>query len=113
VNGIEIAGKTGTSNNNVDAWFCGITPDINVMIWYGNDDNTPMAASEVGGRTSTQPFAHFIQNYLKVYPETGRKFAVPQGVTKSVYNGKEEYFTAKSPLPSGSRATASEDNMLF
>ncbi|MDR1007857.1 MAG: PBP1A family penicillin-binding protein [Campylobacteraceae bacterium] len=112
VNGIEIAGKTGTSNNNVDAWFCGISPDINVMVWYGNDDNTPMAASEVGGRTSTAPFAYFMQNYLKLYPETRRKFPIPQGVTKSIYNGKEEYFTVKSPLPSSSR-TAATDNILF
>ncbi|MDR0666636.1 MAG: PBP1A family penicillin-binding protein [Campylobacteraceae bacterium] len=113
VNGIEIAGKTGTSNNNVDAWFCGISPDINVMVWYGNDDNTPMAASEVGGRTSTAPFAYFIQNYIKLYPETRRKFPVPKGVTKSTYNGKEEYFTAKSPLPSASRTASAADNILF
>jgi penicillin-binding protein 1A len=113
VNGIEIAGKTGTSNNNVDAWFCGITPDINVMVWYGNDDNTPMTASEVGGRTSTVPFAYFVQNYLKIYPETRRKFPMPQGVTKSIYNGKEEYFTTKSPLPSASRTSLATDNILF
>ncbi|MDR1615216.1 MAG: PBP1A family penicillin-binding protein [Campylobacteraceae bacterium] len=113
VNGIEIAGKTGTSNNNIDAWFCGITPNINVMVWYGNDDNTPMASSEVGGRTATQPFAYFIQNYLKIYPETNRRFPIPNGVKKGVYNGKEEYFTAKSPFPSTSKAAASEDNILF
>ncbi|MDR0761654.1 MAG: PBP1A family penicillin-binding protein [Campylobacteraceae bacterium] len=113
VNGIEIAGKTGTSNNNVDAWFCGISPDINVMVWYGNDDNTPMAASEVGGRTSTVPFAYFMQNYIKIYPETRRKFPIPEGVTKSIYNGKEEYFTPKSPLPSASRITSATDNILF
>ncbi|MDR2080411.1 MAG: PBP1A family penicillin-binding protein [Campylobacteraceae bacterium] len=112
VNGIEIAGKTGTSNNNIDAWFCGITPDISVIIWYGNDDNTPMPASEVGGRTSTVPFANFLQNYLKTYPAANRRFSIPAGVKKGIYNGKEEYFTAKSPFPSASRTAASEDTLF-
>ncbi|MDR2790465.1 MAG: PBP1A family penicillin-binding protein [Campylobacteraceae bacterium] len=112
VSGIEIAGKTGTSNNNIDAWFCGITPDISVIIWYGNDDNTPMPASEVGGRTSTVPFAYFLQNYLKTYPAANRRFSIPVGVKKGIYNGKEEYFTTKSPFPSASRAAASEDTLF-
>ncbi|MDR3178298.1 MAG: PBP1A family penicillin-binding protein [Campylobacteraceae bacterium] len=113
VNGIEIAGKTGTTNKNIDAWFCGITPDINVMIWYGNDDSSPMAISEVGGRTSAAPFAYFMQNYLKLYPETRRKFTIPSDIMKAVYNGKEEYFTTKSPMPSKTRMTTSGDNELM
>jgi penicillin-binding protein 1A len=113
VDGIEIAGKTGTSNDNVDAWFCGITPDINVMIWYGNDDNTPMARTEVGGRTSAAPFAHFVRNYIKTFPETKRKFAIPGGVNQATYNGQQVYFTAKSPLPSGSRVPQSDDGGLM
>ncbi|MDR2341885.1 MAG: PBP1A family penicillin-binding protein [Campylobacteraceae bacterium] len=113
VNGIEIAGKTGTTNKNVDAWFCGITPDINVVIWYGNDDSSPMAISEVGGRTSAVPFAYFMQNYIKIYPETRRRFTIPTDVIKAVYNGKEEYFTTKSPIPSKTRMTTSEDNELM
>ncbi|MDR1554983.1 MAG: PBP1A family penicillin-binding protein [Campylobacteraceae bacterium] len=113
VDGIEVAGKTGTSNNNIDAWFCGITPDINIMIWYGNDDNTPMAPSEVGGRTAAQPFAYFMRNYIKFYPETRRKFVMPANVMKAAYNGKDEYFTAKSPMPSKTRTTTSEDDELM
>ena len=113
VSGIEIAGKTGTSNNNVDAWFCGIAPDINVMVWYGNDDSSPMSRSEVGGRTSAAPFAYFMQNYIKSHPNTKRKFAVPKGVSQAVYNGKEVYFTSKSPLPSSTRANANENNGLI
>jgi penicillin-binding protein 1A len=113
VNGIEIAGKTGTSNNNIDAWFCGITPDINVMVWYGNDDNSPMGKSEVGGRTSAAPFAHFMRNYIKLYPETKRKFSMPEGVSKTVYKGKEAYFTTKSPLPSATRSYTDDNGELI
>jgi penicillin-binding protein 1A len=113
VSNIEIAGKTGTTNKNVDAWFCGIVPDINVVVWYGNDDSSPMSTTEVGGRTSAVPFAYFMENYIKLYPETRRKFTMPADVMKTVYNGKEEYFTAKSPMPSKTRTTTNEDDELI
>ena len=41
------AGKTGTSQDSRDAWFIGYTPDLVAGIWFGNDDNSPMA--QVGG----------------------------------------------------------------
>lgn len=115
VNGIEIAGKTGTTNNNVDAWFCGFTPDINVLVWYGKDDNTPMPRTEVGGRTSTIPFAYFMKKYLQTHPQAKRKFAIPEGVMSGTYNGKEEFFTNKSPFPSPDERAASDSssNLLF
>lgn len=39
---VDVAGKTGTTNNNKDAWMMGYTPDIAVGVWSGNNDNTPM-----------------------------------------------------------------------
>ncbi len=38
----SVAGKTGTTNNNKDAWVMGYSPDIAVGVWTGNNDNTPM-----------------------------------------------------------------------
>jgi penicillin-binding protein 1C len=40
--GVPVAAKTGTTNNNRDAWLLGYTPDIAVGVWCGNNDNTPM-----------------------------------------------------------------------
>ena len=40
--GITIGGKTGTSNNNRDAWFIGGTNDMTIGVWIGNDDFSPM-----------------------------------------------------------------------
>ena len=40
--GIPIAGKTGTSQDHRDAWFVGMTNDLAVGVWVGNDDNRPM-----------------------------------------------------------------------
>ncbi|MGA1932650.1 transglycosylase domain-containing protein [Arcobacter sp. YIC-464] len=99
VDGIELAGKTGTTNDNVDAWFCGYSPSIQTIIWFGKDDNTPMRKSETGGKTPTPAFAHFYKEYLKIHPEIPRTFEKPNNVHESKINGKLEYYTDKSPLP--------------
>jgi 1A family penicillin-binding protein len=42
--GYDVAGKTGTTDNKVDAWMVGYTPEIAVGVWSGNNDNTPMGS---------------------------------------------------------------------
>ena len=44
-----LGGKTGTSNDNRDAWFVGATPNYIVGVWVGRDDNKPMSAKITGG----------------------------------------------------------------
>ncbi len=47
----DVAGKTGTTNNNKDAWMMGYTPNLVVGVWSGNNDNTPMKkGSAISGR---------------------------------------------------------------
>ncbi len=47
----DVAGKTGTTNNNKDAWMIGYNPNIVVGVWSGNNDNTPMTkGSAISGR---------------------------------------------------------------
>ncbi|MGB5920349.1 penicillin-binding protein 1A [Arcobacter sp.] len=99
VDGIEIAGKTGTSNNNVDAWFCGYTPTLQTIVWFGNDDNKPMRRSETGGRAAGPAFAYFYKNYLKLHPEIKRNFTQPDNVKTTTLNGEKEYYTETSKLP--------------
>lgn len=95
VPGVAVAGKTGTTNNNVDAWFCGFTPDIEVLVWYGNDDNSPMKRVEGGGLTSAPVFSAFVKEYLKLYPDSKREFEVPSGVKSS----GGTLYTDMSPIP--------------
>ena len=97
--GIQVAGKTGTTNNNVDAWFCGFTPDVQAIIWYGNDNNSPMKKVEGGGRTAAPVFKKFMESYIKQYPTLRRAFTQPDGVYKGNYQGSEEFYTDDSPLP--------------
>lgn len=99
VDGIELAGKTGTTNESVDAWFCGFGPEIQVLIWYGNDNNTPMRYVEGGSRTAAPVFKQFMQEYINEYPQTKRKFDMPPGVYRKVYNGVDALYTTASPLP--------------
>ncbi|WP_407643643.1 transglycosylase domain-containing protein [Campylobacter portucalensis] len=113
VKGIEVAGKTGTSNNNIDAWFCGYTPEILVIVWYGNDNHTPMRDVEVGGRSSAPVFQKFMQSYLELYPQTKRRFTKPKGVYHKIYRGKDEIYTKTSPLPDTNYEHGTGGSLLF
>jgi len=99
VKGLELAGKTGTTNSNVDAWFCGFSPTIQTIVWYGKDNNGPMRRSEGGGTTAAPAFAYFYKKYLEIHPEIQREFNMPDNVKTSYVNGHKEYYTETSPLP--------------
>ncbi|MEV9594453.1 PBP1A family penicillin-binding protein [Aliarcobacter butzleri] len=99
VEGIELAGKTGTTNDNIDAWFCGFSPSIQTIVWFGQDDNTPMRKSETGSTIAAPAFSYFFKKYLALHPEIPRTFTKPEGVYVGNFNGKDELYTDMSPLP--------------
>ena len=99
VKGIELAGKTGTTNKNVDAWFCGYSPTIETIVWFGRDNNKPIGRKATGGAIAAPAFAYYYQKLLEVYPETKRSFDIPQNVFRGEYEGKSELYTEKSPFP--------------
>ncbi|PUE63509.1 transglycosylase domain-containing protein [Arcobacter caeni] len=99
VPGIELAGKTGTTNDNVDAWFCGYSPSIQTIIWFGKDNNTPMRKSETGGKIAAPVFSYFYKKYLDIHPEITRNFTMPENVYTANINGRSELYTDTSPLP--------------
>lgn len=113
VGGVEIAGKTGTSNDSIDAWFVGITPEIEGIVWFGNDDNKPMKKTEGGARTSAPVFREFLTKYVRKFPQTRRYFRIPEGVSKGNYNGSSEFYTPKSPFPQRNIHSIQDDEMLF
>ena len=51
-----LGGKTGTSNNNRDAWFIGATNNLIIGVWLGNDDFTPMSSKITGGTIPAEIF---------------------------------------------------------
>jgi penicillin-binding protein 1A len=58
-------GKTGTTQNHRDALFIGFAEDLVVGVWLGNDDNSPMAASIVGGGLPARLWKGFMQRALE------------------------------------------------
>ena len=101
VDGIELAGKTGTTNNYIDAWFCGYSPTITTIVWYGRDKYKTIGKKMTGGRVAAPAFAYFYRKLLKIEPNLKRKFDVPKGVKVGYINGKKELYTTASPLPKG------------
>jgi penicillin-binding protein 1A len=101
VGGIEIAGKTGTTNKNVDAWFVGYSPTVETVVWFGHDNNTPMRRSETGGRAAGPVFRYYYEDMLRIYPNTKRYFDVPAGVYIGAQNDENstEKFTDTSAAP--------------
>ncbi len=73
-----IAGKTGTTNDEKDAWFIGYTPDLVVGVYIGFDDPAPMGHGETGGNVSAPVVRDFIKTALADQPPI--PFRVPPGV---------------------------------
>jgi len=99
VEGIELAGKTGTTNVNVDAWFCGYSPSIETIVWFGRDKNRRIGPKATGGSLAAPAFAYYYRKLLEIYPEMPREFKMPKGVFEGMADGKPELYTSISPLP--------------
>jgi penicillin-binding protein 1A len=73
-----LAGKTGTTDDERDAWFIGFAPDLAVGVWVGFDGPRPMGRGETGGRAAAPIFKDFMASALEGQPPT--PFRVPEGV---------------------------------
>jgi penicillin-binding protein 1A len=109
VSGIQLAGKTGTTNNNIDAWFCGYSPTIETIVWVGRDDNTRIGTAATGGAMAAPAFSYYYRKLLMLYPDTKRTFEVPEGVFRGMYQGAPEIYTEHSPLPANQKVDLSTD----
>jgi len=63
--GRPAAGKTGTTNDFVDAWFIGFTPDLVTAVYIGNDDRKPLGNKMTGGVVAAPVWAKFMKSALK------------------------------------------------
>lgn len=75
--GRPAAGKTGTTDTYIDAWFVGYTPDLSTAVWVGDDNNKPMQRM-YGSGAPLSIWHEFMVNALASTPRTG--FSNP-GVT--------------------------------
>ena len=83
----HISGKTGTTNDNFDAWFIGYNPNIVAGVWVGNDEHgKTLGPSEHGSKAALPIWADFMKRYLEHYPYVN--FERPGGVVRARVNKK-------------------------
>ncbi|MBI3330303.1 MAG: PBP1A family penicillin-binding protein [Nitrospinae bacterium] len=76
--GRPVAGKTGTTNDFIDAWFVGYSPNLVAGVWVGIDDREPLGNKETGGRAALPIWIEFMQQALERAPN--QEFITPPHV---------------------------------
>ena len=79
--GPNVAGKTGTTNDYIDAWFVGFTPNIVTAVWTGFDDNKTLGFGETGGRSPISVWKEYMRATIKKYGDDS--FPIPAGITQA------------------------------
>jgi penicillin-binding protein 1A len=92
----DLAGKTGTTNDSVDAWFAGYTPQLVGVAWLGYDQPKSLGSRETGGGASLPVWLGYMQNALKEFPEQKRG-PPPEGL---IIEGGNMYFKEFPPADS-------------
>lgn len=84
--GKPIGGKTGTTNDFIDAWFVGFSPDLAVGVYTGFDEPSSLGRSEAGSAVAVPIFRDFMREALEGQP--GTPFRVPPGIRLVRIDGK-------------------------
>jgi penicillin-binding protein 1A len=74
----DLAGKTGTTNDYIDAWFCGYQPTVVGVAWIGFDQPKKLGNGETGGTAALPMWIGFMEKALKGVPESYME--VPEGL---------------------------------
>lgn len=96
----DLAGKTGTTNDQRDAWFNGFNRSLVAVTWVGFDSSKPLGRGEVGGRAALPAWIEFMQAALKGVPEQPLK--VPTGMV-----------TVRIDPKTGKRASVDQADAIF
>jgi penicillin-binding protein 1A len=127
----DLAGKTGTTNENVDAWFCGFNASMVAITWIGFDQPRTLGTNETGAVAALPTWMNFMAKVLKGVPE--QPLTPPEGVLVARVNpetglrepddrgGIVEYFYSEFPpkvredvlVPGTSRVPGEIRNQLF
>lgn len=77
----DLAGKTGTTNNLVDAWFAGYSPAQVAVAWIGYDQPRTLGSQETGGHAALPMWISYMGKVLQGVPD--EPYTVPYGVVQS------------------------------
>ena len=75
---VALAGKTGTTNNNYDAWFIGFSSNLVIGVYVGYDNPKSLGKFETGSKAALPIFKDFVENAL--YKEDFEDFKIPENI---------------------------------
>ena len=113
----DLAGKTGTTNDQRDAWFNGFTPTHVASTWVGFDNFKPLGHYETGGAAALPMWIEYMRTALKDTPVS--TFVPPDDVDKKTIGGKVEYIQKGvvlkklAAIPSAKKASAEATKRLI
>ena len=96
---LNLAGKTGTTNKNTDAWFIGFTSNYVIGVYVGMDNPQPLGKFETGSKTALPIFKEFIESAIK--KSDARPFKVADEITMMVVDpttGQKAKFSSKDTI---------------
>jgi len=96
----DLAGKTGTTNDQRDAWFNGFNQHLVANAWVGFDDNSKLGRGEVGGRAALPAWMDFMRVALKDIPDEQPKMPA-------------QIVTVRIDPATGAKATAATEGAIF
>jgi len=130
---IPLAGKTGTTNDNKDAWFIGFSPDLVVGVYIGYDQPASLGYKETGSKVAVPIFKEFMRealieknnipfrvpsgiSFVKIDPRTGLQTSTKDGIMEPYLIGTEPFnkdFIVLDSLGSVTSDTLSGTGSLF
>ena len=96
---LQLAGKTGTTNKNIDTWFIGFTSNLVIGTYVGHDNPKSLGRYETGSKTAMPIFKEFVQNAISNYE--ARPFKVAKNIKMMVVDvktGKKADFGSKETI---------------
>ena len=97
--GLNLAGKTGTTNDNTDAWFIGFTSNLVIGVYVGMDNPKSLGRFETGSKAALPIFEQFVKKSVK--KSDARPFKVPDKITLMVVDsdtGNKAKFSSKNTI---------------
>ena len=83
---LQLAGKTGTTNNNTDTWFIGFTSNLVIGVYVGHDSPRNLGKYETGSKTAMPIFKDFIKKAVTKYE--ARPFKIAEDIKMVVVDAK-------------------------
>ena len=97
--GLNLAGKTGTTNDNTDTWFIGFTSNLVIGVYVGMDNPKPLGKFETGSKAALPIFEEIVKKAIK--KSDARPFKVPENITLMVIDpktGNKAKFSSKNTI---------------